>query len=99
MQTTRPQDSLCELEREEEVLAQRAMAGDRAAFDQLFDRYYARMATQFRNLPGAEYQRAMWDALEQLFAGLATEDEPLPERAFRIYRSTRERTLSTRGES
>lgn len=99
MQTTRPQDALYELEREEEILAQRAIAGDRAAFDELFDRYYARMATQFRDLPGAEYQRAMWDALEQLFAGLATEEAPIPERAYRIYRSTRERTAIARDGS
>ena len=73
---------------EEQQLAQRALAGDRDAFDQLYDRYFARMAWQFRSLPETEAQAAIWETLEQLFAGLDSDELPLAERAFRIARAT-----------
>jgi hypothetical protein len=76
----RPED----LDREERALAARAVRGDRAAFDQLYDRYFDRVAWQFRELPEAEARAAIWETLEQVFAGLGTGDLPLAARAYRI---------------
>jgi hypothetical protein len=78
------------LDREEQALARRAAAGDRAAFDALYDRYFARMAWQFRELPESEAQLAIGRTLEQLFAQLGTDgDGPLAERAFLLARAAR----------
>jgi len=73
------------LPQEEAVLARRAAAGDRSAFDTLFDRYYARVTWCFRDLPPGEARAAVWQTLEQVFAGLDGDDE-LAERAYRIAR-------------
>ena len=70
-------------------MALRAAGGDQAAFDELYDRYFARMAWQFRELPEREKQAALWESLEELFAGLGASEEPLDERAFRIAQNTR----------
>ena len=77
-------------EQEEADLAMRATRGDREAFDQLYDRYFARMAWRFRELSPETAQAAIWEALEQLFKGLCAGDAPLSERAFRIARATHE---------
>lgn len=70
---------------EEKELAARTARGDRAAFDQLFDRYFNRVAWQLRDLPEPESQAAIWEALEQIFAGLeASKDTWLAARAYRI---------------
>ena len=76
----RPED----LDREERELAARAVRGDRAAFDQLYDRYFDRVAWQFRDLPEPEARAAIWETLEQVFAGLQGSDLPLAARAYRI---------------
>ena len=73
------------LAREERDLAQRAARGDRIAFDRLYDRYFARVAWQFRDLPEPHAQAATCEALEQIFAGLRC-GAPLAERAYRIAR-------------
>ena len=54
---------LAELDREERVLVVRALRGDRAAFDSLFDRYFDRMVHCFRDLPEGEAQGRVADAL------------------------------------
>jgi hypothetical protein len=74
-----------ELTREEAALARRAAAGERAAFDVLFDRYYARLHWLYRDLPSGEAQAAVWEALEQIFVGLDSEED-LGARAYRIAR-------------
>ena len=79
-----------EIAREERDLAARTVLGDRAAFDQLFDRYFNRVAWQLRNLPEPEGRDALWEALEQIFGSLeASDDSWLAERAYRIARSSR----------
>lgn len=72
------------LDREERALAARARAGDREAFDLLYDRYFARVAWQMRELPQPEAHAAIWESLEQIFAGLEVDDAPLGARAYRI---------------
>lgn len=80
--------------REEAALAARAARGERAAFDALFDRYCARMAYAFRTLPTPEAQAKIWEALEQVFAGLACDTTtPLATRAFRVAQASRTGTL------
>lgn len=79
-----------EMTREEGELAFQTVNGDRAAFDRLFDRYFNRVAWQLRSLPEREAHAAIWEALEQIFAGLATSDRSeLAARAYRITRSSR----------
>jgi len=73
--------------REERELARRAAGGDRFAFDILYDRYFARVAWHFRDLPELRAQAAIWEALEQIFAGL-TCAAPFAERAYRIARAS-----------
>jgi hypothetical protein len=73
------------LAKEEARLAQRAAAGERAAFDALFDRYYARLSWYFRDLPPDEARAAIWQTLEQLFASLENDDD-LAQRAYRMAR-------------
>lgn len=83
---------LLHITREEGPLAARAARGDRAAFDALFDRYYARMAHAFRALPRPEAQAKIWETLEQVFTGLDTDAaSPLLARAFRIARASQTR--------
>jgi hypothetical protein len=79
-------DLLHRIAREEADLAKRAAAGDREAFDQLYDRYFVRMAHVFRHLPEPEAQAKIWEALEQVFASLHVHDDdtPLAARAFRV---------------
>lgn len=64
-----------DISREESELARRAAAGDRRAFDELFDRYCARLQWYFRDLPPAEARAAIGGVLEQLFAALDTIDD------------------------
>ena len=79
-----------EMTREEGELAARTANGDRAAFDRLFDRYFDRVARQLRDLPEREANAAIWEALEQIFAGLAAGDRTqLALRAYRITCSSR----------
>lgn len=73
------------LTREEAGLARRAAAGDREAFDALFDRYYARLTWLFSDLPRGEARAATREALEQIFVGLDSQED-LAERAYRIAR-------------
>jgi len=74
---------------EETTLAGRAARGDRDAFDALFDRYCARMAHAFRALPDVEAKAKLWEALEQVFAGLDCDSAtPLAARAFRVAKSS-----------
>lgn len=83
-----PKLRLDALDREERALAGRARAGDRAAFDLLYDRYFARVAWQVRDLPTAEAHAAIWESLEQIFAGLEADESPLSVRAYRIARTS-----------
>jgi hypothetical protein len=73
------------LTREEAQLARRAADGEREAFDILFDRYYARLTWLFSELPRGEARAATWEALEQIFVGLDSEED-LAARAYRIAR-------------
>jgi hypothetical protein len=77
--------SRADLTQEEAELARRALAGDRGAFDALFDRYYARLAWFFSDLPQGEARAAIWQTLEQIFVGLDSEED-LAARAYRIAR-------------
>ena len=70
---------------EEVALARRTAAGDRKAFDELFDRYFARLHWHYRDLPQAEAQEAIREVLEQLFAALETVDD-VGLHAYRIAR-------------
>ena len=83
--------------REEAELAARAADGDREAFDELYDRYFVRMAYVFRHLPQPEAQAKIWEALEQVFASLHVQDGmPLAARAFRVaHASLARKTLYT----
>jgi hypothetical protein len=76
------------LDREERALAARAARGDREAFDLLYDRYFARVAWQVRELPQPEAHAAIWESLEQIFAGLEADDAPLGARAYQIARTS-----------
>jgi hypothetical protein len=68
---------------EEATLAHQAAVGDRAAFDRLFERYFARVAWHFRALDREAAERAIARTLEGVFLAL---DEgaavSLAERAF-----------------
>jgi len=77
--------SRSDLTQEEAELARRAAAGEREAFDTLFDRYYARLTWLFSDMPRSEARAAIWEALEQIFAGLDSEED-LAARAYRIAR-------------
>jgi hypothetical protein len=77
--------SRADLTQEEAELARRAATGDRAAFDTLFDRYYARLTWLYSDLPQGQARAAVWEALEQIFAGLDSEED-LAARAYRIAR-------------
>lgn len=83
-----PKLRLDALDCEERALAARAANGDREAFDLLYDRYFARVAWQVRDLPQPEAHAAIWEALEQIFAGLEADDAPLGARAYRIARTS-----------
>jgi hypothetical protein len=74
-----------EVSREEAELARRTVAGDREAFDELFDRYFSRLSWYYRHLPKAEAQAATWEVLEQLFASLESVDD-VALHAYRIAR-------------
>jgi hypothetical protein len=76
------------LDREERELAARARRGDREAFDVLYDRYFARVAWQLRDLPQPEAHAAIWESLEQIFVGLEVDEAPLGARAYRIARTS-----------
>jgi hypothetical protein len=81
---------LAELEREERELAARLLAGDRAAFDRLFDRYFDRMAHLFRGLPEGEAQQRIAGALERLFGDLPADGgTPIAVHAHRVAREAR----------
>lgn len=71
--------------REEADLARRTVAGDREAFDELFDRYFARLNWYYRDLPQVDAQAATWEVLEQLFASLEKIDD-VGLHAYRIAR-------------
>jgi hypothetical protein len=90
---TTPRDDAARLlliAQEERELAARTGRGDRAAFDQLFDRYFDRVAWQLRHLPEPEAKAAIWETLEQIFAGIESSDETwLAARAYRIACSSR----------
>jgi hypothetical protein len=86
---SRVRDRMHRIGPEEEELAERAVAGDRVAFDALFDRYCARMAHVFRDLPDVEAKAKIWEALEQVFAALDCDPAtPLALRAFRVAKTT-----------
>jgi hypothetical protein len=85
MATARVRRSRSDLAQEEAELARRAAAGERQAFDELFDRYYARLTWLYGDLPTGEARAATWEALEQIFAGLDAEED-LAARAYRIAR-------------
>lgn len=74
-----------EVTREEAELARRTVAGDREAFDELFDRYSSRLSWYYRHLPQADAQAATWQVLEQLFASLENVDD-VALHAYRIAR-------------
>jgi DNA-directed RNA polymerase specialized sigma24 family protein len=74
-----------DITREEADLARRTVAGDRDAFDALFDRYFARLHWYYRDLPEADAQAATWEVLEQLFASLDQVDD-VGLHAYRIAR-------------
>lgn len=82
---TRRTRNRADITREESALARRVAAGDRGAFDELFDRSFARLHGYFRDLPQAEAHAAIWEVLEQLFAALDTVDD-VALHAYRIAR-------------
>ena len=88
---------LAELDREERELVVRALRGDRAAFDSLFDRYFDRMVHCFRDLPEGEAQGRVADALARLFSGLSPDDAmPLAGRAREVAVDARKRNVPIR---
>jgi hypothetical protein len=70
-------------EEQDAALARMAAAGDRPAFDRLFERYFARVAWCFRGLDREAAENAIARTLERVFLAL---DEgaavSLAERAF-----------------
>jgi len=86
-----PEQRLQAIADEEAGLARAALAGDREAFDLLYDRYLCRMAHVFRDLPDTEAQAKIWETLEQIFASLHHDDDglPLAARAFRVAQASR----------
>jgi hypothetical protein len=74
-----------DITQEESALARRATAGDREAFDELFDRYCVRLHWYFRDLPQAEAHAAIGERMEQLFAALDNVDD-VALHAYRIAR-------------
>ena len=84
---------------DESDLARRAGAGDQQAFDLLYDRYFARVAWQVRDLPQPEAHAALWESLEQIFAGLEADDAPLGARAYRIARTSHDNATARLGRA
>jgi hypothetical protein len=78
--------------RAEEALVRRALAGDRDAFDRLYDRYFDLVARYLRRHGPTEIRRLMRETLEELFGTLGTAEPPLAERAYRIARAASRRT-------
>ena len=91
---------LRDLVEEERQLVERALGGERDAFDRLFDRYFTRMMHRYRDLPPQEAQHQVACALEELFKDLqADDDTPVLVRAQEIAsrpRPTRGRAAARR---
>jgi hypothetical protein len=75
----------------EEELVRRALAGERDAFDRLYDRYFDLVARYLRRHGPTEMQLLIHETLEELFTGLAVAEPPLSERAYRIARAASRR--------
>lgn len=74
---------------DETELVRRACAGDKQAFDQLFDLYFARTSSYFSAFARREAKAAVKETLTALFSSLASpSDLSLAERAYRIARVT-----------
>jgi hypothetical protein len=74
---------------DETELAHRACAGDKQAFDQLFDLYFARTSSYFSVFARREAKAAVKEVLTELFASLGTpSDLSLAERAYRLARAS-----------
>ena len=74
---------------DETELARRACAGDKKAFDQLFDLYFARTSSYFSVFARREAKAAVKEVLTELFASLGSpSDLSLAERAYRLARVT-----------
>jgi hypothetical protein len=78
--------------RGEEALVHRALAGDREAFDRLYDRYFDLVARYLRRHGPTEVRLLIRETLEELFGALGTSGPPLQERAYRIARAASRRT-------
>lgn len=91
---------------DETELARRAGAGDKQAFDLLYDRYFARTSWYFSILERRDARAAVKEVLTQLFGSLTEpSDLPLAERAYRLTLATElrhaavpEKTNSTKAE-
>jgi len=70
---------------DEIALARRASAGDQAAFDLLFDRYFARTSWYFTIFGRRDAETAVAEVLRELFGSLGEpSDLSLAERAYRL---------------
>lgn len=82
---------------EETALEQRAAAGDKEAFDQLYDRYLARLAWYFTIFSAREAKVAVAEVMVELFGSLANPtDRSLARRAYDLARATEVRHVTAR---
>jgi hypothetical protein len=77
--------------RSEEELVRRALAGERDAFDLLYDRYFELVARYLRRHGPTEMRHLIHETLEELFTGLGVAEPSLSERAYRIARAASRR--------
>ncbi len=77
---------------DETGLALRAGAGDKQAFDQLFDLYFKRTSSYFRAFAPRDAEAAVAEVLTELFGSLPAPSDPsLAERAYRLALATERR--------
>lgn len=73
---------------DEADLERRTIAGDRQAFDLLYDRYFARMAWYFTIFSQREAKTAIREVMVELFGSLAEPSEhSLAKRAYQLARA------------
>lgn len=87
-EATKGQTVTADLDDETE-LARRAGAGDRQAFDLLYDRYFARTSWYFTIFARRKAKAAVQEVLTELFGSLnEPSDRSLAERAYRLALAT-----------